>query len=105
LQHVRGEAQTNSRGVEVVKKHPLAVNCKCSNKCLEIIDDECRSVICNEYYALSDYNRQKDYNVQNTSVRPVKTRVTNYRTLPDGSRDLTKAKEISVAFYLNVDET
>jgi len=103
--HLKGEVHVNSVGVEVSAKSVKLVNCKCRLKCNENFSDNSRSMINQEYYALGDYKRQKDFILQNIVVRKTKTRQVKYRTNADGSEDLTNAKHTSVAYYLPLEES
>ena len=57
-----GKEYVNRSGKKMSKKEPKKVDCsKCRFKCQENIPENQREVICQEYYDLADYQRQKIY--------------------------------------------
>ncbi|KAJ8049014.1 hypothetical protein HOLleu_01555 [Holothuria leucospilota] len=70
-----GMEYVTRKGKRVPKKSPLPMVCKCRYHCKEF-SQETRSLICDEFYAIGDSCRQKDFICSMISVEPVKRRVT-----------------------------
>ena len=62
------------KGKQVPKKAPLPSKCSCRYRCKEF-SEEARSIICDEFYAIGDRSRQKDFIISKIVIEPVKRRV------------------------------
>jgi hypothetical protein len=98
--HLRGEAHVNSKGVDVVVKQALPINCNCRYKCSDTFDEASRNSLCAQYYALSDYSRQKDFILLNIVSRDVKTR--QVKCQPDGNVNVSKIRMTSISYYFQL---
>ena len=99
LRKAKGEEHVNSTGKSVPAKEVLPFNCNCRFKCTESFNDENRRNICAEYHALADYDRQKDYILQNVVIRQVQSRKVLSRD-DDGKEDYSQSRQVSVTYYL-----
>ena len=46
---------------KVVQARNIAVDCKCSLGCFERVDEQCRQLVFNKFWALADYDIQNAY--------------------------------------------
>jgi len=95
----KGQPHVNSTGKAVPAKEILPIQCKCRFTCSESFTAEARGEICEEYYALGEYGRQKDYILRNVIVRNVQSRKVLSRD-DNGKEDISQSRQISVGYYL-----
>ena len=61
-QRATGREYINAKGDTVSAKKPKPVNCeRCRYKCSDTFNSAARDKLCQEYYDLADYSRQKDF--------------------------------------------
>ena len=73
----RGEEYESSKGHRVPRKSPKKSNCKCYFGCSENFSEQERELICSTYWALGDYDRQRDF-IRNNTIVTEKARKTTH---------------------------
>jgi|ERR1712150_75270 len=73
--HQSGQAYIGKGGKYHEARKPLKVNCNnCRYRCFESFTEEQRITICNDFWALGDYRRKKDFIAANIKITDIKRR-------------------------------
>jgi hypothetical protein len=93
--HLRGCQYQTARGTKDAKsvrpRNPQACDCsKCRYHCSENFSAETRDQICQEFYGMADYSRQKDFIVNNVIEVPTK----------QVTKSAGKHRQVAHTFYL-----
>ena len=93
---ITGQAHTDTTGRQKAVKKPQPANCgNCRFKCSDTFSAEERLTLCDEYWSLGDYTRQKDFLLANIKMYGIQ------RERPRGERVRKKSKTLTYSFMKN----